>query len=182
MKAPWNFARFLPLAERLLSRGRLPALIFAVARKGPSLGKLKDDVRLLQALCVAWWRGEYRAISSRALLTIVAGLLYFVSPLDAIPDWLPGIGLLDELGLPPAGAGIDQDVAAGGVVVPNRDTGRRATIGGGDGQHGHMPVGEKLLTLGLGKGFRHMGSNSAGRFAIPLTLRRCLPRRRPECP
>ncbi|MCO7504511.1 MULTISPECIES: YkvA family protein [unclassified Pseudomonas] len=97
MKAPWNFARFLPLAERLLSRGRLPALIFAVARKGPSLGKLKDDVRLLQALCVAWWRGEYRAISSRALLTIVAGLLYFVSPLDAIPDWLPGIGLLDDL-------------------------------------------------------------------------------------
>ncbi|MEZ0197464.1 YkvA family protein [Pseudomonas qingdaonensis] len=97
MKAPWNFARFLPLAERLLSRGRLPALIFAVARKGPSLGKLKGDVRLLQALCVAWWRGEYRAISSRALLTIVAGLLYFVSPLDAIPDWLPGIGLLDDL-------------------------------------------------------------------------------------
>ena len=52
MKAPWNFARFLPLAERLLSRGRLPALIFAVARKGPRLGKLREDVRLMQAL--AW--------------------------------------------------------------------------------------------------------------------------------
>ncbi|NER61948.1 DUF1232 domain-containing protein [Pseudomonas sp. MAFF212428] len=97
MKAPWNFARFLPLAERLLSRGRLPALIFAVARKGPRLGKLKDDVRLLQALCVAWWRGEYRAISPKALVTIVAGLLYFVSPLDAIPDWLLGVGMLDDI-------------------------------------------------------------------------------------
>lgn len=97
MKAPWNFARFLPLAERLLSRGRLPALIFAVARKGPRLGKLKDDVKLLQALCVAWWRGEYRAISPKALVTIVAGLLYFVSPLDAIPDWLLGVGMLDDI-------------------------------------------------------------------------------------
>lgn len=97
MKAPWNFTRFLPLAERLLSRGRLPALIFAVARKGPKLGKVKDDVRLLQALCVAWWRGEYRAISPRALVSIVAGLLYFVSPLDAIPDWLLGVGFLDDI-------------------------------------------------------------------------------------
>ena len=88
MSAPWNFARFLPLAERLLSRGRLPALLFAVARKGPRLGQLRDDVKLLQSLCLAWWRGEYRAISPKALVTIVAGLLYFVSPIDAIPDWL----------------------------------------------------------------------------------------------
>jgi len=58
MSAPWNFARFLPLAERLLSRGRLPALLFAVARKGPRLGQLRDDVKLLQSLCLAWWRGE----------------------------------------------------------------------------------------------------------------------------
>ena len=97
MKAPWNFTRFLPLAERLLSRGRLPALLFAVARKGPRLGQLKDDLRLLQALCLAWWRGEYRAISPKALVTIVAGLLYFVSPLDAIPDWLLGVGFLDDI-------------------------------------------------------------------------------------
>ncbi|MFK9096558.1 YkvA family protein [Pseudomonas guariconensis] len=97
MSAPWNFARFLPLAERLLSRGRLPALLFAVARKGPKLSQLREDVRLLQALCLAWWRGEYRAISPKALVTVVAGLLYFVSPLDAIPDWLVGIGFLDDI-------------------------------------------------------------------------------------
>ncbi|MGS7251679.1 DUF1232 domain-containing protein [Pseudomonas sp. SK] len=97
MSAPWNFARFLPLAERLLSRGRLPALLFAVARKGPRLGQLREDVKLLQSLCLAWWRGEYRAISAKALVTIVAGLLYFVSPIDAIPDWLLGVGLLDDI-------------------------------------------------------------------------------------
>ncbi|MBH3455634.1 DUF1232 domain-containing protein [Pseudomonas monteilii] len=97
MSAPWNFAHFLPLAERLLSRGRLPALLFAVARKGPRLGQLREDVKLLQSLCLAWWRGEYRAISPKALVTIVAGLLYFVSPIDAIPDWLLGVGFLDDI-------------------------------------------------------------------------------------
>ncbi|WP_144171609.1 YkvA family protein [Pseudomonas sp. Kh13] len=97
MSAPWNFARFLPLAERLLSRGRLPALLFAVARKGPRIGQLREDVKLLQSLCLAWWRGEYRAISAKALVTIVAGLLYFVSPIDAVPDWLLGVGFLDDI-------------------------------------------------------------------------------------
>jgi uncharacterized membrane protein YkvA (DUF1232 family) len=28
---------------------------------------------------------------------VVAALLYFVTPLDAIPDWLFGIGLVDDL-------------------------------------------------------------------------------------
>ncbi|MGE8043465.1 YkvA family protein [Pseudomonas monteilii] len=97
MNAPWNFSRFLPLAERLLSRGRLPALLFAVARKGPKLGQLRHDVKLMQSLCLAWWRGEYRDISKKSIITIVAGLLYFVSPLDAIPDWLLGVGFLDDI-------------------------------------------------------------------------------------
>jgi len=101
MKTPWSFARFLPLAGRLLARGRLPTLLFAVASKGASqgnrLGKLKDDLRLFQALCLAWWRSEYRAISPKALVSIVAGLMYFLSPVDAIPDFIPGLGMLDDI-------------------------------------------------------------------------------------
>jgi uncharacterized membrane protein YkvA (DUF1232 family) len=101
MKTPWNLIRFLPMAQRLLSRGRLPALIFAVARKGAGqgdrLGKLKDDLRLLQALCLAYWRGEYRAVSPKTMLLVVAGLMYFLSPFDAVPDWIPGIGMLDDI-------------------------------------------------------------------------------------
>ncbi|BAP44044.1 DUF1232 domain-containing protein [Pseudomonas sp. 21LCFQ02] len=101
MKAPWTFLRFLPGARRLLAAGRLPALLFAVARKGSSegsrLGRIKDDLRLLQALCLAYWRGEYRDISPKAILSIVAGLMYFLSPLDAIPDFIPGLGMFDDV-------------------------------------------------------------------------------------
>src|SRR3546814_19492418 len=94
MKAPWNFIRYFPLAQRLIKRGKIPALLFAVAHKSSSkrglFKGLREDLTLLQALCVAWWRGEYRAISPNALIAVVAGLLYFLSPIDAIPDWLPG--------------------------------------------------------------------------------------------
>lgn len=97
MKTPWSFARFLPLAGRLISRGRLPTLLFAVASQGNRLGKLKDDLRLLQALCLAYWRGEYRAISGKAIVSVVAGLMYFLSPVDAIPDFIPVLGMLDDI-------------------------------------------------------------------------------------
>jgi len=101
MKAPWTFFKYLPMAQRVLARGRLPIVLLAVARKRSSRGGLikglRDDLGLLQALCVAWWRGEYRAISRPALVAAIAGLLYFLSPLDAIPDWIPGLGFVDDL-------------------------------------------------------------------------------------
>lgn len=101
MKSPWNFSRYLPLAQRFLSRGRLPFLLQAVARKSEKQGQrftaIKEDLRLLQGLCVAWWRGEYRVISNQALLAVVAGLVYLVTPLDGLPDWLLGIGFIDDL-------------------------------------------------------------------------------------
>jgi uncharacterized membrane protein YkvA (DUF1232 family) len=101
MKKPWNFQRYLPLAQRFLVGGRLPVLLLAVAQKskqqGGRLGAAMEDLRLLQALCLAWWRGEYRAISAKALLSVVAALLYFLSPIDAIPDWLLGVGYVDDI-------------------------------------------------------------------------------------
>ncbi len=101
MKQSWKFSSYLRLAPAFLRRGRLPALLLAVARKSGKQGwrfsALQEDLRILQGLCMAWWRGEYRAISSQALLAIVAALLYFVTPLDALPDWLPLVGFIDDL-------------------------------------------------------------------------------------
>ncbi len=101
MKALKNFGRYQFLAKRFLRAGRLPALLVSVARKRDKLGsrfaELATHLKLMQALCLAWWRGEYRAIDSRALVAVVAALLYFVTPLDAIPDWLLGVGLIDDL-------------------------------------------------------------------------------------
>ncbi|MCU1716879.1 YkvA family protein [Pseudomonas sp. 5P_3.1_Bac2] len=101
MTAPKNFHRYQLLAKRFLSAAKLPALLFSVARKRDKLGsgfsELSGQLKLLQALCLAWWRGEYRNVNKQALLSIVGALLYFVAPIDAIPDWLLGVGFVDDL-------------------------------------------------------------------------------------
>ncbi|MAB96493.1 MAG: hypothetical protein CMK71_00290 [Pseudomonadaceae bacterium] len=101
MKAPWNFSRYLALAKGFIRRGRLPSLLASVARKSDRqamrLSGLKDDLKLFQALCIAWFRGDYRAISTQALLAAVGALLYFVTPLDGLPDWILGFGYIDDL-------------------------------------------------------------------------------------
>ena len=101
MKAPWKMTRYLPLAARFLREGRLPELLRALGDKrtpqGQRFAALKEDLQLLRALSLAWFKGEYRQISNQALLMVVAALLYFITPFDAIPDWLVGIGFVDDL-------------------------------------------------------------------------------------
>src|SRR5205085_12391633 len=41
-------------------------------------------------------RAEYRDISETNLHTIIAAILYFVSPFDVIPDWVPVLGHIDD--------------------------------------------------------------------------------------
>ncbi len=57
------------------------------------------DVRLLIRLVQAWARKEYRAIPWRPLLYATAALAYFVSPLDLIPDLIPGLGFIDDVAI-----------------------------------------------------------------------------------
>jgi uncharacterized membrane protein YkvA (DUF1232 family) len=43
-----------------------------------------------------WSSGGYRQISKSALLAITVVLIYFVSPIDVVPDWIIGLGLIDD--------------------------------------------------------------------------------------
>jgi uncharacterized membrane protein YkvA (DUF1232 family) len=101
MKTPWRLTRYLPLAARFLRDGRLPELLRELGDKrtpqGQRFAAFKEDLQLLRALSLAWFKGEYRQISNQALLMVVAALLYFIAPLDAIPDWLVGVGFVDDL-------------------------------------------------------------------------------------
>jgi uncharacterized membrane protein YkvA (DUF1232 family) len=44
----------------------------------------------------AYHRGEYRDVPPPNLLTILVAILYFVSPLDVIPDSVPILGQIDD--------------------------------------------------------------------------------------
>ena len=44
----------------------------------------------------AYIRGEYRDISWFSIVLVTVGIIYFVSPIDLIPDALLGIGFIDD--------------------------------------------------------------------------------------
>jgi uncharacterized membrane protein YkvA (DUF1232 family) len=87
--------------EYIRNPEKLKSLIDRAARKssgaGPHWAKelaaaLMSMIRLLRA----YWAGEYRQIPKSSLAIVVAAVAYFVMPFDVIPDWILGLGFLDD--------------------------------------------------------------------------------------
>lgn len=55
-------------------------------------GYLQAMLRLMRA----YYRGEYRNIRFANLVLIIGAIIYVLDPLDLIPDWIPGLGFLDD--------------------------------------------------------------------------------------
>ena len=80
---------------------RLGTLFNEASEKMASIPKepFKDSWPYLQAmlrLVRAYSRGQYRAVSSDALLSMIAALNYLVDPFDLIPDEVPFLGYVDD--------------------------------------------------------------------------------------
>jgi len=77
-------------------------LLYSVEKKfhekypGDPIGKLKKNVKLFYSVFSDWITGRYKGISKNSLLMIVTGLVYFVVPVDIIPDWIIGLGFIDD--------------------------------------------------------------------------------------
>jgi uncharacterized membrane protein YkvA (DUF1232 family) len=44
----------------------------------------------------AWSKGEYRHVPWRTLILSLATVIYFLNPFDIAPDFIPGVGYLDD--------------------------------------------------------------------------------------
>jgi len=67
----------------------------AAANKG-ALSNIWDQLQLLFELAKDYAKGNYTTISKGSIIAVVAGLLYFISPLDLIPDFIIGLGFVDD--------------------------------------------------------------------------------------
>lgn len=78
--------KLLDTAARLLSAGVKP-----LDAKGLT-GRFKAMTRMVRL----WMRREYSDVPWMSIVLITAGVIYFVSPVDAIPDFIPLIGFTDD--------------------------------------------------------------------------------------
>ena len=100
---PARFGTFKKRAAELIkSPGRVQNLtanaIQKLSRRGTEgLNELRSKLQTAIALVNAWRTGEYQGVSNRTIVVLVAAILYFVVPMDVIPDFLLGWGLIDDL-------------------------------------------------------------------------------------
>jgi uncharacterized membrane protein YkvA (DUF1232 family) len=59
--------------------------------------KIIGNLQLLIEVLKESMSGKYKQLSKKSIVTIIAGLLYFVSPIDMIPDILLGFGFVDDI-------------------------------------------------------------------------------------
>ncbi|GAA4402789.1 hypothetical protein GCM10023187_18260 [Nibrella viscosa] len=66
---------------------------------GSNIQDVRNQIALMARMVKAYASGEYKNIPWKSLIRMVAVLIYFVSPLDFIPDFLPIIGVTDDIAL-----------------------------------------------------------------------------------
>jgi len=100
---------FAKVLRRGASLTKNKALLLVVLQQGISkmesrgvsegIREVRDQLQLMIRLIKAYATGEYREVAAKSMATVVGVLVYFVSPLDLIPDVLPILGIADDVAL-----------------------------------------------------------------------------------
>lgn len=87
-----------------------PLLLFRVAKKAIDRAEGEasfrsvangavENVKTLARMVRSYATGSYEGVSKKNAILVVAGILYFLSPFDVVPDFLPVVGFLDDITL-----------------------------------------------------------------------------------
>jgi len=60
------------------------------------LTRLFQDLKLLIPLIKDYWKGTYRDVSVKSIIIFAVALAYIISPIDLIPDYIIGLGQIDD--------------------------------------------------------------------------------------
>lgn len=86
-----KYTRILQLVVRFGARLR------NVDWKSVNHHEAKEKLVLMGRFAKAYAVGTYRSVSSKTVLMVLAAIIYFVNPLDLIPDLMPVVGLTDDI-------------------------------------------------------------------------------------
>ncbi|NMM50279.1 YkvA family protein [Marinigracilibium pacificum] len=91
------------IASSRSKTARIAGLAFSKLDKGllnkNTFKAIKDDLLAALRMLRAFAKREYKAIPSKSLTAFVAGLVYFLIPIDFMPDFIPLVGFADDIAL-----------------------------------------------------------------------------------
>ena len=60
------------------------------------LSRLVRNLTLVVPLTMDFLKGTYRDVSVKSIVIFILTLAYLISPIDLIPDWILGLGQIDD--------------------------------------------------------------------------------------
>ena len=100
--------RFFDLAVDQAARlaGKKSRILLLIARLGTKMNKvnwspvqrqlLKEKFFVFGRFARAYATGKYKSVPWKTMLIVLAAVIYFINPLDLIPDLVPIVGFTDD--------------------------------------------------------------------------------------
>ncbi|WP_431804060.1 YkvA family protein [Halobacillus andaensis] len=101
-KALRIFERLKNRAQRIIKNPEKTNDVIQQAREksfkneGP-LSEVWHELQLMFNMVKDWRKGSYRKVPKGSIIAILGGILYLLIPFDAIPDFIPVAGLIDDV-------------------------------------------------------------------------------------
>lgn len=65
-------------------------------RNRAQLKSVWEDLMAVCRMLKAWSKGDYQSVPWKTIVLSLATIIYFLNPFDVAPDFIPGIGYLDD--------------------------------------------------------------------------------------
>src|SRR3989304_756364 len=101
MKRPKGFGQYLGKARAYMKdkrtiMGLIQAAIQYAKNNKNIIKDIKTDIQTLINLLRDWVTGRYVEVPIETILLVIATIIYFISPIDIIPDFLGVVGFTDD--------------------------------------------------------------------------------------